>query len=64
MACIVLQKEAGAAGKPGRPSILCRPHRHRSYGVGEPAVAVHSSVVLVSVMPWPLQAFWPLQEVS
>src|SRR5690242_12815727 len=60
---IILQKGTGAAGKPGRPSVVRSgpPQRRRGAYITLPPWFEQLTASLVSVKPWPLQAFWPLQ---
>src|SRR5579883_816501 len=63
MPSVYSKKTAGVADRSGRPSVppAVRSRKSNRY-ITLPPLAPHSSDVLDSVQPWPLQAFWPLHE--
>src|SRR5579883_1631109 len=63
MPSVYSKKTAGVADRSGRPSVppAVRSRKSNRY-ITLPPLALHSSDVLDSVQPWPLQAFWPLHE--
>src|SRR5581483_8200031 len=65
MPSVYSKKTAGVADRSGRPSVppAVRSRKSNRY-ITLPPLALHSSDVLDSVQPWPLQAFWPLQALT